>query len=139
MICGGQRIIVQFEQRIFRFTIGATTAAVAFGLVLAASPAQSAAVRNSVLRAEHRIAQDESSSEDAESNVPPAEVEKYIDVQKAMQQNHSLTVEQACTQRGLGLADFRQIEDRIERDDALRERVRKALRDAAASSSHGAN
>ena len=77
------------------------------------------------------FAQGEGTSDD-EGEVAPAAVEKYIEVQKAMQKNHSLTVEQACTQQGIQIASFRDIENRIERDDALRERVRKALRDSTA-------
>jgi hypothetical protein len=69
-----------------------------------------------------------------ETDVSPVDVEKYIKVYKAMQKNHSLTVEQAASQQGLSVEAFRTLESRIERDDALRERVRKALRTSAQAS-----
>ena len=47
-----------------------------------------------------------------------------------MQKDHNLTVEQAASKQGLTVAEFRQLEGKIERDDMLRERVRKALRHA---------
>ncbi|MHB8382143.1 MAG: hypothetical protein ACYDC3_07355 [Candidatus Binataceae bacterium] len=74
-----------------------------------------------------RTAQADSSSAD-QGEVPPEQVEKYIAIYKATQSNHSLTVEQAAAQQGLTVPEFRKLEGRIERDDALRARVRKALR-----------
>jgi hypothetical protein len=71
---------------------------------------------------------------DDEKEVPPAEVEKYIEVYKAMQKDRGLTVDQAAQKQGMTVAEFRSLEGKIERDDALRERVRKALRPASASS-----
>jgi hypothetical protein len=79
-----------------------------------------------------RLAQDE--AEENEVEVPPADVEKYISVYKAMQRNHSLTVEQAAAAQGLTLKAFRDIEGRIERNDSLREQVRGALKAAAKAS-----
>jgi hypothetical protein len=79
-----------------------------------------------------RLAQLGSSGDETE--VSPVDVEKYINVYKAMQKNHSLTVEQAASQQGLTVQGFRTLESRIERDDALRERVRKALRAPAEAS-----
>jgi hypothetical protein len=75
------------------------------------------------------VAQDE--TDDEEKDVPTGQVDKYISVYEAMQKDHNLTVEQAASKQGLTVAQFRQLEDRIERDDTLRERVRKALRHAA--------
>ena len=75
------------------------------------------------------VAQDE--SDDDEKDVPPSQVDKYISVYEAMQKDHNLTVEQAASRQGLTVAQFRELEGRIERDDTLRERVRKALRHAA--------
>jgi hypothetical protein len=74
------------------------------------------------------VAQDE--TDDEEKDVPTSQVDKYISVYEAMQKDHNLTVEQAASKQGLTVAQFRQLEDRIERDDTLRERVRKALRHA---------
>ena len=74
-------------------------------------------------------AQDE--TDDDEKDVPTSQVDEYISVYEAMQKDHNLTVEQAASRQGLTVAQFRQLEGRIERDDTLRERVRKALRHAA--------
>ena len=75
------------------------------------------------------VAQDESDDED--KDVPTSQVDRYIAVYEAMQKDHSLTVEQAASRQGLTVAQFRQLEGRIEQNDTLRERVRKALRHAA--------
>jgi hypothetical protein len=69
-----------------------------------------------------------------ETEVPPAEVNKYIEVYKATQRDHSLTVEQAAAQHGLTLEAFRQLENKIEQDDSAREHVRDALQAAATAS-----
>jgi hypothetical protein len=70
-------------------------------------------------------------SDDDDKDVPTSQVEKYISVYEAMQKDHGLTVEQAASKQGLTVAQFRQLEARIEANDMLRERVRKALRQAA--------
>ena len=72
-------------------------------------------------------------SDDDETEVAPADVERYIAVYKTMQHNHSLSIDQAAAEQGLSVPAFRRLESRIERDDSLRERVRKALRDSAES------
>jgi hypothetical protein len=71
---------------------------------------------------------------DDDKEVPPTDVEKYIKVYKAMQKDRGLSVDQAAQKEGLTVAQFRTIEGKIERDDALREHVRKALRPASAAS-----
>jgi hypothetical protein len=68
---------------------------------------------------------------DDEKDVPTSQVDKYISVYEAMQKDHNLTVEQAASKQGLTVAQFRSLENKIENDDTLRERVRKALRHAA--------
>jgi hypothetical protein len=85
----------------------------------------------------HRIAQaepdtdtDTDNTDEEDKEVPPAEVDKYINVNVAMQKDHNLTVEQAASKQGMTVAQFRTIEGKIERDDTLRERVRTALRKA---------
>ncbi len=75
------------------------------------------------------VAQDETDEDD--KDVPTSQVDKYVSVYAAMQKDHNLTIEQAASRQGLTVAQFRQLEGRIERDDTLRERVRKALRHAA--------
>ena len=78
------------------------------------------------------LAQDENASD--ENEVPSAEINKYIEVYKATQRDHSLTVEQAAAQQGLTLEAFRQLENKIEQDDSAREHVRDALQAAATAS-----
>jgi hypothetical protein len=68
---------------------------------------------------------------DDDKDVPTSQVDKYISVYEAMQKDHNLTVEQAASKQGLTVAQFRSLENKIENDDTLRERVRKALRHAA--------
>lgn len=72
-----------------------------------------------------------SDADDDDKDVPTSQVDKYISVYESMQKDHNLTVEQAASKQGLTVAQFRSLENKIENDDALRERVRKALRHAA--------
>ncbi|MGH7916088.1 MAG: hypothetical protein ACREQE_01360 [Candidatus Binataceae bacterium] len=81
-----------------------------------------------------RFAQDDNGGDDSE--VPPAQVEKYIAVYKAMHRNRSLTAQQAAAQQGMTLKQFRNLENRIERDDAAREHVRDELQNAAKTAPH---
>ena len=66
-----------------------------------------------------------------DKDVPTSKVDKYIAVYESMQKDHNLTVEQAASKQGLTVDQFRALENKIEADDTLRERVRKALRHAA--------
>ncbi len=66
-----------------------------------------------------------------DTDVPPKQMEKYIAAYIAMQKDRSLTAEQAASRQGLTLKQFRAIEERVERNDQLRERVRDALSEAA--------
>ncbi len=75
------------------------------------------------------VAQDDSDSD--ESEVPPADVEKYIAVYKAMQRDRSLTAETAAAQNGMTLEAFRRLEERVQRDDAALQRARDELQAAA--------
>jgi hypothetical protein len=83
------------------------------------------------------LAQVSASSDDDE--VPPADVEKYIAVYQAMQRDHTLTAEQAASRNGMTLEAFRQLEDRVQRDDAAMEHVRDELKAYAAGASPGAS
>jgi len=78
------------------------------------------------------LAQDEGVPD--EDAVPTDQVDKYIAVYSAMQKNHSLTVEQAASRQGLTVDEFRTLEDKIERNPVVHERVLDALK---ASSSGG--
>jgi hypothetical protein len=117
---------------------GGRVAAVAVGLTLAAAGITAVAggfrafAASSAAVAPYAkplvVAQEDLGGE--EKPVAPADVEKYINVYKAMQRNHSLTVDQASAQQGLTVRQFRDLEIRIQRDGALREQVRRALRKA---------
>ncbi len=79
------------------------------------------------------IAQDDSDSDEIE--VPPGDIEKYVAVYRAMQRDRTLTVDQAATQNGLTLQTFRDLESRVERDDAALQRARDELQAAAVQAS----
>ncbi len=104
-------------------------------VTLAASytPAIAGSSHSAVFASSRQLAQDEEGQGD-DTDVPPPDVDKYIKVYKAMQKNRNLTVEQAAAQQGLSVSTFRSLEDRIERNDALREHVREALKPQAAES-----
>jgi len=78
------------------------------------------------------IAQDD---DDDQSEVSPSDVEKYVSVYKAMQRNRALTVEQAAAAQGMTVQAFRDLENRIERDDSAREQARDELRAAVSPQS----
>jgi hypothetical protein len=59
------------------------------------------------------------------------EVKKYVAVYKAMQHNHRLTAEQAAATQGLTAEAFRDLEQRIERNDLARDQARRALAESA--------
>ena len=71
------------------------------------------------------VAQDDQESE--EDEVSPSQLEKYVKVYQAMQADRSITVDQATAREHLTVAEFRDIEGKIERDGVLRERVRREL------------
>jgi hypothetical protein len=113
----------------------ATTAMIViiFGAIgmLPSSAAWSATYHVTQLAAEPSAPSSPSDTDDDDKDVPTSQVDKYISVYEAMQKDHNLTVEQAAGKQGLTVAQFRSLENKIENDDALRERVRKALRQAA--------
>src|SRR5260370_34475570 len=67
------------------------------------------------------LAQDEDGGDETE--VPPGEIAKYIELYKATQRDHSLTVEQAAAQQGLTL-------------EASRRRANKSVPDASPTRAH---
>ena len=113
---------------------------VGMAMVSAAVSAECAAYHESIalpvrpsqagLASPPRIVQD--GDDDADSEIPPDQVEKYVAVYTAMQRNRSLTVEAAAAKEGLTVAKFRDLEQKIERDDVAREHVRTELQAAAA-------
>ena len=77
------------------------------------------------------LAQDDSVPD--EDAVPSDQVDKYIAVYSAMQKNHSLSVEQAASKQGLTVDQFRTLEDKIERNPIVHQRVLDALKASSAS------
>lgn len=69
-----------------------------------------------------------------ENEVSTDDVEKYVSVYKAMQRNRSLTVNQATAAQGLTIEQFRQLENRVQRDDAALQQARDELQAAAQGS-----
>jgi len=78
------------------------------------------------------ITQDEQSAGDTE--VPSAQVEKYVAVYKAMQRDRTLTASQAAAKQGMTLQEFRNLESRIQRDDSALQHARDELQSAAKAS-----
>jgi hypothetical protein len=74
------------------------------------------------------LAQDDSSDEET---IPTDQVDKYIKVYSSMQKNHSLSVEQATSKQGLSVDEFRTLEDKIERNPVVHQRVLDALKASA--------
>ena len=76
--------------------------------------------------------------ETGESETPTvseADVQLYIKVYVAMQEDHDLTIENAIRPHQVSLDDFRQIERRIQNQPRLVERVRQALLDQVKANS----
>jgi hypothetical protein len=69
-----------------------------------------------------------------ENEVSSDEIEKYVSVYRAMQQNRNLTVDQAAAAQGLSTKQFRELEDRVQRDDAALQQARDELQAAAKAS-----
>jgi hypothetical protein len=74
------------------------------------------------------LAQDNSDGDTtAEKGASPEQIEKYVAVYRAMQRNHSMTVEQAAAAQGMTVSAFRQLEQSISSDDLSRDAARRAL------------
>lgn len=78
------------------------------------------------------IAQD---ADTDEREVSTDEVEKYVSVYKAMQHNRNMTVDQAAAAQGLSTKQFRELENRVQRDDAALQQARDELQAAAVQAS----
>lgn len=61
--------------------------------------------------------------------VTESEIQLYIDVYAAMQTDHDLSIEAVLASRQTSLAQFREIERRLQREQRLVDRVRQALLD----------
>ena len=74
------------------------------------------------------VAQQDTAVEDTQpEDVTNEELKLYIEVYSAMQQDHSLTVEDALQTRNVTLEEFRNIERRVQTKTRLVEKVRTAL------------
>lgn len=108
-------------------------AALAGAIIAAAiAPAPFAAASALDMRAQaaHRLQLAQEGAPD-EAPVSADQMNKYIAVYSAMQRDHSLTVDQAASKQGLTVEQFRDIENRIERNPVVHERVMDALKKAS--------
>jgi len=64
-------------------------------------------------------------------NVTESEFQTYLRVLEAMQANHALPIEDAVAAEHIPLLDFRDLEQRIQRNDVLIDRARTILRERA--------
>jgi hypothetical protein len=99
--------------------------------IAASTPLSRSAANFSASLRRPMLAQDSDDSIPDEDAVPTAQVDKYIAVYSAMQKNHSLSVEQAASRQGLSVEEFRALEDKIERNPTVHERVLDALKTSA--------
>lgn len=78
-------------------------------------------------------------AEELNESEPPAvseaDLQLYIKVYVAMQQDHDLSIESALRPHQMSLDDFRQLERRIQNQPRLVERVRQALLDQVKANS----
>jgi hypothetical protein len=81
---------------------------------------------------------DDSGDATADKGASPDEIEKYVAVYRAMQRNHSITIQQATAAQGLTVEAFRDLERRIESDDLARDDARRALAAPAQSATPAA-
>lgn len=102
---------------------------VVFAALAAWRPSASASTIRSPISPSTVLVQSDNDSDTVQ--VPPAEVDRYLAVYKAMQRDHSLTAEKAAAEQGMTLQAFRDLESRIERDDAATQHVRDELQKSA--------
>ncbi len=127
MRLGGQDFRVYSSKKSqLMFSHFAAVPAVALAAFLVAPKLATAASRPASFARALMIAQDDSTAD--EEAIPTDQVDKYIAVYSAMQKNHSLSVEQAASKQGLTVDEFRTLEDKIERNPVVHERVLDALR-----------
>ena len=72
------------------------------------------------------------------AGVTEAEIELYIDVYATMQADHDLTIDAVLSSKNETLERFRNIEQRVQREQRLVDRVRQALHDQAKNRSASA-
>ncbi len=69
------------------------------------------------------------------ASVSESDMQLYIKVYSAMQEDHDLTIENALQPYQMSLDDFRQLERRIQNQSRLVDRVRQALLDQVKANS----
>jgi hypothetical protein len=84
-------------------------------------------------------AQEQEADEAAEpAGVTEAELELYIDVYGTMQADHDLTIDSVLSSKNETIERFRNIEQRVQKEQRLVDRVRQALLDQAKNRSPSA-
>lgn len=84
-------------------------------------------------------AQEQEVEEAAEpAGVTETELQLYIDVYATMQADHDLTIDSVLSSRGESLERFRNIEQRVQKEQRLVDRVRQSLHDQAKNRSASA-
>jgi hypothetical protein len=111
----------------------AAVTGLALGLVYSPTVANARPYNQRIVSNSGSIVQDDDEGDD--SDISTSEIDRYVAVYKAMQNNRSLTVDQAASSQGMSLQAFRTLENRIERDEAAREQARDKLRAAASPGS----
>jgi len=81
------------------------------------------------------LAQDDDQDSEGDE-VSPSQLEQYVKVYQTMQRDRTITVDQATAREHLTVAQSRETAGRIERDGALRERVRPELLKSAQEKSN---
>jgi len=108
-------------------SLALAVATAALGIILSSSlPSYQASA--TAYRVPPRVAQEASDLDETE--VSPAQLEKYVAVYKAMQRDRSLSVEAAAAQNGMTLDAFRALESQVQRDEAALQRAREELQTA---------
>lgn len=114
-----RRLIVAALAAAFVAGAGSAFASASIALAFSLGPSRVAAAT--------QVAQ----AEGDEAPPPSDQVDKYIAVYTAMQRDHNLTVDQAASKQGLTVAQFRSLEDRIQRNPVVHDRVLAALKAAS--------
>ena len=118
------------DERRRKFIVAAIAAA--FLAAAASGFASASSAPQSSLKPSVTAAMQLAQAEGEDETPPPSDqVDKYIAVYTAMQRDHSLTVDQAASKQGLTVAQFRSLEDRIQRNPVVHDRVLQALKAAS--------
>ena len=84
-------------------------------------------------------AQEQETEDAAEpAGVTESELQLYVDVYAAMQADHDLTIDTVLASKNESLERFRNIEQRVQKEQRLVDRVRQALHDQAKNRSASA-